>query len=72
MNFIKVKEKEYNETIFLNLDNITNINEKAGIVCTNGIETSLDGSIEPRIYKFDKENMQKIMEVIRKNGNIYD
>lgn len=72
MNFIKIKEKENNETIFLNLDNITDINEKAGMVCTNGIETSLDGSIEPRIYKFDEENIQKIMEVIRKNGNIYD
>ena len=72
MNFIRIKERENNEIIFLNLDNIADINEKAGIVCTNGIEASLDGSIEPRIYKFNEENMQKIMEVIRKNGNIYD
>ena len=72
MNFIRIKERENNETIFLNLNTIIDINEKAGIVCTNGIETSLDGSVEPRIYKFNKENMQKIMEVIGKNGNIYD
>lgn len=64
MNFITVKEREYNDTIELNLDNVISVHELSGTVITNGVICNDEGHTMQLIYNFDKENMTKIMKYI--------
>ena len=61
-NFIKVKEKQYGDEIYLNLNNVVAIHPNANCVITNAIENT--GEPTQMIFRFDNENMKKILEVL--------
>ena len=64
MNFVTVFEKENNDYIYLNLDNVVAIYDN-GCVITNSIINN--GEVIQLIYNFDKENLAKIRKYINKD-----
>jgi hypothetical protein len=60
-NFIEVVENEYGDTILLNTENIVGIRKNGGTIYTNAVHGNKDG-----LFRFDPENMQKIIEAIKK------
>ena len=65
MNFIKVREAEHYDELYLNLDTIVAIYPNLKAVLTNGIATAGPDTTQ-LIYRFDDKNMQIILNAIDK------
>lgn len=64
--FVKVIEKQYGDELFLNLNNVVAVYPQSNCVITNTIVN--EEQPMQMIFRFDDENMKKILEVIE-NGN---
>ncbi|MZK53635.1 hypothetical protein [Clostridium beijerinckii] len=57
--FIRVKETRWNDSVLININNISNIYENSNTIIVNGVHGEGNG-----IYTLDEESMKKLLKNI--------
>jgi hypothetical protein len=57
--FIRVKETQWNDSVLININNISNIYEDSNTIIVNGVHGEGNG-----IYNLDEESMKKLLKNI--------